>query len=218
MLSGLFRPVAGYLADRYDPKHVALSGVVLMGAMLLLIPLVGNLVQLYVIFSVMSVGITLGAGPSLTKVVSAWFYRNRGVTLGLTTGGGSVGAIILVPAASTFLVVVSMAGSLPVLGSPVASSDISRRISPNQEPAPRYGPRAPGGTRGPGGPGRRSLPSPRGDVLARRVLWRGDPQRPLLAPHLRVLRLRILHELRECSLRCLRQRPGVPSHGGRRQL
>ena len=104
MLSGLFRPVAGYLADRYDPKHVALSGVVLMGAMLLLIPLVGNLVQLYVIFSVMSVGITLGAGPSLTKVVSAWFYRNRGVTLGLTTGGGSVGAIILVPAASTFLV------------------------------------------------------------------------------------------------------------------
>ena len=104
MLSGLLRPVAGFLADRYSPKVVALSGVVLMGAMLLLLPLIGNLAHLYIIFAVMSVGLTLGTGSSLTKVVSAWFHTNRGLTLGLITGGGSIGAIILVPAASTFLV------------------------------------------------------------------------------------------------------------------
>lgn len=104
MLSGLLRPAAGYLADRYNPKFVALSGVGLMGCMLLLTPLVSNLAHLYLVFSVMALGITLGSGSALTKIVSSWFHRNRGVTLGLVTGGGSVGAIILVPASSSFLV------------------------------------------------------------------------------------------------------------------
>ena len=33
MISGLLRPVAGYLADKYNPKAVALTGVAVMGAM-----------------------------------------------------------------------------------------------------------------------------------------------------------------------------------------
>ena len=104
MLSGLLRPVAGYLADRYSPRMIAFSGVALTGAMLLLLPLISTLLHLYLIFAVMSIGITLGTGSALTKIVSAWFYRNRGVTLGLITGGASAGAMILVPAASLFLV------------------------------------------------------------------------------------------------------------------
>ena len=62
MLSGLLRPIAGYLADRYNPKTVALAGVVVTGAMLMLLPLIGNLVHLYLIFAMMSIGITLGTG------------------------------------------------------------------------------------------------------------------------------------------------------------
>ena len=104
MLSGLLRPVAGYLADRYSPKIAVLSGVMVMGTILLLIPFIGNLAQLYILFSVMSIGITLGTGPILTKVVSAWFHTRRGLTLGLVGGAGSFGAMILVPAASSFLV------------------------------------------------------------------------------------------------------------------
>ncbi|MCE2462816.1 MAG: MFS transporter, partial [Dehalococcoidia bacterium] len=107
MLSGLLRPLAGYLADRYSPKMVALSGVALLGVMLLLLPLINNLLHLYLIFSVMALGITLGTGSSMAKIVSAWFYSNRGVTLGLITGGGSIGAVILVPASSGFLVLFS---------------------------------------------------------------------------------------------------------------
>ncbi len=116
MLSGLLRPAAGFLADRYSPKVVALSGVVLMGAMLLLLPLIGNLAHLYVIFAVMSVGLTLGTGSTLTKIVSAWFHTNRGLTLGLITGGGSIGAIILVPAASSFVVLFDWRDAYRFLG------------------------------------------------------------------------------------------------------
>ena len=107
MLSGLLRPLAGYLADKYSPKLVALCGVFLMGCMLLTLTQIQNLTQLYVVFSAMSLGITLGSGSALAKIVSAWFHRSRGVTLGLLTGGGSIGAVILVPAASSFVEVFS---------------------------------------------------------------------------------------------------------------
>jgi sugar phosphate permease len=52
----------------------------------------------------MSIGITLGTGPILTKVVSEWFLVRRGLTMGLVGGAGSFGAMILVPASSVFLV------------------------------------------------------------------------------------------------------------------
>jgi sugar phosphate permease len=107
MVSGLLRPLAGYLADRYSPKTTALSGVLIMGAMLMLIPLVNNLGQLLAVFTIMAIGITLGTGPVLTKIVSGWFYERRGLTLGLVASAGSFGAMFLVPGASVFLVVSS---------------------------------------------------------------------------------------------------------------
>ena len=103
MLSGLMRPLAGYLADRYSPKLVALSGVALLGVMLLIVPSVQTLTQLYAVFAVMSIGLTMGVGPILTKVISSWFYARRGFTLGLHSSAGSFGALILVPTASMFL-------------------------------------------------------------------------------------------------------------------
>jgi sugar phosphate permease len=52
----------------------------------------------------MSIGLTLGTGPILTKIVSSWFYAQRGLTLGIVSSAGSFGALVLVPASSIFLV------------------------------------------------------------------------------------------------------------------
>ncbi len=103
MLSGLLRPVGGYLADNYSPKAVALVGISIVGAMLLLLPYVQTLVHLFSIFAVMSIGLTLAAGPTLTKIVSSWFFQRRGFTLGLINGGGAIGGMALVPASTVFL-------------------------------------------------------------------------------------------------------------------
>lgn len=116
MISGLLRPLAGYLADRYDAKWAALSGVVIMGSMLVALPMVNTLWQLYLVFSVMSAGITLGTGPILTKIVSQWFLTRRGLTLGITGGAGSLGAMLLVPATSAFLVLLDWREAYLFLG------------------------------------------------------------------------------------------------------
>ena len=116
MISGLLRPLAGYLADIYSPKRTALIGVAIMGITLLLLPLVDNLFQLYSIFIIMSIGITFGTEPILIKIVSHWFYERRGLTLGLVSGSGSFGGMILVPATSTVLVGLSWRESYLFLG------------------------------------------------------------------------------------------------------
>ena len=87
-----------------------------MGITLLLLPLVDNLFQLYSIFIIMSIGITFGTEPILIKIVSQWFYERRGLTLGLVSGSGSFGGMILVPATSTVLVVLSWRESYLFLG------------------------------------------------------------------------------------------------------
>ena len=116
LISGLLRPAAGFLADRYSPKWVALSGVLIMGWILALIPRVESLWQLYVLFAILSIGVTLGTGPILTKIVSQWFVERRGLTLGLVSGAGSFGAMILVPATTTFLVLLSWREAYLFLG------------------------------------------------------------------------------------------------------
>ena len=71
--------------------------------MLLLLPYIQTLVHLFAIFAVMSIGLTLAAGPTLTKIVSSWFFQRRGLTLGLINGGGAIGGMVLVPVSSVFV-------------------------------------------------------------------------------------------------------------------
>ena len=64
----------------------------------------------------MSTGITLGTGPILTKIVSQWFLTRRGLTLGITGGAASFGAMLLVPATSAFLVLLDWREAYLFLG------------------------------------------------------------------------------------------------------
>ena len=159
MISGLLRPLAGYLADRYNAKWASLSGVVIMGFMLALLPLVNTLWQLYLVFSVMSAGITLGTGPILTKIVSQWFLTRRGLTLGITGGAGSMGAMLLVPATSVFLVLLDWREAYLFLGLlllvvvfPIGAFLIQNQ--PQDKGLQPYG-QAPDGAGGPGAGGSR---------------------------------------------------------------
>ena len=135
MISGLLRPLAGYLADRYDAKWAALSGVVIMGCMLLLLPMANSLWHLYLVFGVMSTGITLGTGPILTKIVSQWFLTRT------WTDAGHYRRSWLawrdVAGASHFRLpgLARLASSVPLPGPVVAGGDLSRWGVLDQKPA-----------------------------------------------------------------------------------
>jgi len=102
--TGLLRPFAGWIADRYDPVRVALIGVALGGIALAGLSQVQNLGQLYALFILMGVGFTLASPATLTKLVSVRFTRRRSLALSLAGSGSAVGETALVPLSAVILV------------------------------------------------------------------------------------------------------------------
>jgi MFS family permease len=94
----------GALIDRYGPRVVIPSGVVVLGVGLALMSTVENRLTLYVVYGgVVALGVTLIGMIPTTTVVSRWFVARRATTIGIATSGRSAGSLILVPL-SAFLI------------------------------------------------------------------------------------------------------------------
>jgi len=100
LATGALRPVAGMLADRYDPKMVAASGVLIGGLALGAMSLVQELWQVYITFIIMGIGFTLASPGAVAKIIGAWFTRRRGLAMSLAGTGSAAGETALVPTAA----------------------------------------------------------------------------------------------------------------------
>lgn len=116
LATGLLRPVAGSLSDRYDARYVAGIGLVMGGIALLGLSRIGELWQLYALFLLMGIGFTLASPATLTKLVSARFVRRRSLALSLAGSGSAVGETALVPLAAVVLTLGGWRSSYVVLG------------------------------------------------------------------------------------------------------
>jgi sugar phosphate permease len=89
--------LAGRLIERYSIKRIVLFGVLVEGTSFLLLSLISNLWHLYIIYFILGMG-TGGVGMViLATVVSHWFVKRRGIAMGITVAGMSLGALIIVP-------------------------------------------------------------------------------------------------------------------------
>jgi MFS family permease len=91
-------PLEGFLVDRFGPKKVAASGIVIMGLGFILFGLMNS----YFMFYFSSVVITLGTGLQgllvLSVTVNNWFNRRRTIAQSLMGMGYSMAGVIGVPA------------------------------------------------------------------------------------------------------------------------
>lgn len=85
-------PIVGRLVDRFGSRRILLGSMVVLSASLAAIPLfVTELWHLVVVFLVIG---TLGVGTNSVPympVLSAWFYRRRGLAIGLAIAGIGLG-------------------------------------------------------------------------------------------------------------------------------
>ena len=104
LISALLNPIVGRLMDRYGPRLVIESGVVLMAAGLLLAPLIERPWHLYA-----TLGMAVGVGANLTSFVVQslflpnWFVRRRGLAISIAFCGVGVGAVVLLPWLQTII-------------------------------------------------------------------------------------------------------------------
>ena len=96
LLAALLAPVFGRMADRYGVRPVALGSLAAFGvvfASFALIP--GSLAWYYFVWVLVGL-VGIGSTPvTWTRAVNVWFYRHRGLALGLTLMGTSVSAVLL---------------------------------------------------------------------------------------------------------------------------
>lgn len=96
--TNLLSPVAGILIDRWSIRHLMIIGMIAMGLGLMILSQAGTLFHVWVVWaSLIPLGVLLiGAIPS-AALVSRWFIRRRGLALGLTATGSSLGGFLVPP-------------------------------------------------------------------------------------------------------------------------
>src|SRR5262245_3322018 len=102
--SGISGMLMGYLADRLPTRAIVLYGSIVLGAAYIALSFMQARWQLYLFYGVLVGGMCQGAflSPLLTNV-GFWFERNKGLALGMTLAGQSLGAA-LVPLAARMLI------------------------------------------------------------------------------------------------------------------
>ncbi len=100
-LSGIFM---GFMADRVSTRALVLFGSIMLGATYMMLSFITARWQLYLLFGVFVGGLCQGAflAPLLTNV-GFWHDRHKGIALGLTLAGQSMGAA-LVPLVARLLI------------------------------------------------------------------------------------------------------------------
>ena len=99
IIGGLSGPIVGPLADtRYGARILMTVGVLVAGAVPLLVSRVQTLWQFYLIYGVFGAMAMVGFGGLVTNTVLAkWFIRRRGRAIGISAMGVSTAGMVFVP-------------------------------------------------------------------------------------------------------------------------
>jgi MFS family permease len=108
--------ITGPLADRFGSRPLAVIGMILTGAGLMVASVAQTLLQVYLAYGL---GVGLGIGCSYVPAVAAvqrWFLRRRGFASGLAVSGIGVGTLVVPPLAKLLVDVFDWRVTYLILG------------------------------------------------------------------------------------------------------
>jgi MFS family permease len=90
-------PFLGYLTDRWGARAIMLPGIVAFGIVNFLLSLLnGSLTELYTFWFFIGLSAAFVGPVAYSKLISAWFFRHRGLALGTSLGvGGGIGGALM---------------------------------------------------------------------------------------------------------------------------
>lgn len=91
----LFGFIAGWMIDKYGPRRLMLSGVIMMGVALIGLSYSDNLGMFYLFYVFNALGYVCGGPLPCQVLISRWFDKNRGKAMGIAyLGIGTGGALV----------------------------------------------------------------------------------------------------------------------------
>jgi MFS family permease len=116
LVLGLTGPIVGKLTEKYGPKLVLLCGGVIAAAGLMLLSLTSSLWHLYALYFVVGLGMSGAGTVPVSVAIANWFTKRRGLAIGITMAGVSVGAIAIAPLAHVLITSIGWQMAYLVIG------------------------------------------------------------------------------------------------------
>ncbi len=116
LMVGLTGPIAGKLTDKYGPKKLILIGAAIGAAGLMLLGVANAVWHLYVFYFIVGIGMSGAGFVPVGVAISNWFDRRRGIAMGITMAGVSLGAIVIAPLAHYLIVYTGWRMAFVILG------------------------------------------------------------------------------------------------------
>lgn len=91
---------AGWAVDRYGPRLVIVVMGFFTGSSLLLASQASSVLHLYISYGLLFAFGTAAAYTAAVATTSRWFIKKRGIALGISTSGASLGVLIMAPVAA----------------------------------------------------------------------------------------------------------------------
>ena len=99
---GLMAPLSGFLLDRLGPRKMAVAGVIVLSAGLLLFSQARSLEVYYLASLLMATGNSIGSLMAFSAAVMNWFERKRARAMGVLNAGNGAGYFV-VPIVALFV-------------------------------------------------------------------------------------------------------------------
>ena len=90
---GFFGPFGGLLIDKLGPRRMVFIGMLILGAGFMAFSQIQELWHLYIAFSIMSIGVSLGTWLPMMTVMNHWFIRQRTRAMALVLEGFALGGV-----------------------------------------------------------------------------------------------------------------------------
>ena len=133
----VFGAGAGMLADRYGPRAVTCSGMLLIAAGLVLCSFAGSMTTVYAAYGVgVGLGIALVYTPSIA-CVQPWFSQRRGLAAGLASAGIGAGTVAVPLIAAALIATLQWRDALRVLAAGVLVLGLASAWLLRRAPVPR---------------------------------------------------------------------------------
>ena len=92
--SGLLGPIEGWAIDRFGPRRVMMTGLVLFALGFLAFSQIDSVLTFYLAFMLIAIGSVLGSFLPATVAVVNWFSKRRALALALVSMGFAAGGLI----------------------------------------------------------------------------------------------------------------------------
>ena len=103
LVSAIFSPIAGWLADRYGTQKMMIAAGSMFLTSMVLLGMITALWQFFLVFGVMMATTQAIVFVPLIAAINGWFRRRLGLAVGLLWAAGGLGSAILAPGVASLL-------------------------------------------------------------------------------------------------------------------